>query len=106
MNAKEAGVPANAPGSILTRADELRASGCDPRQAFDRALEEYEALGPHTRATVDALVEILERAAALHEQGSVPDDAMAQALDQLGANDDLAAVARAAWAFDLGKGGS
>lgn len=106
MTTHETEVIANALGSILTRVDELRASGHDSRLAFDRALQEYEASGPGRRATVDALVVILERAHVLHEGSGEPGDAITQALHEHGASDDLAAVARAMWIADLRKGGS
>lgn len=95
---------AEALASILERADALRASGQDPRLAFDRALRECQATGPAGRATVDALMVILERAHVLHTGGHDPGDAVAQALTEHEASDALGAVARALWAADLREG--
>jgi len=98
--------PPHGPGlaQILERVHELRASGHDPRVAFDRALQQYEASGPGRRATVDTLMRILERAHAHREGGTAPGEAIAQALNDHGASDDLAAVARALWLADMGEG--
>ena len=95
-----------APRWILERADELRAGDRDPRIAFDQAVQECMATGRGTRATVDALVGILQRAWVLHGNGHAPDDAIAGALNEAGASDDLAALARTAWTLDMRKGGS
>jgi hypothetical protein len=95
---------AEALASILERADALRASGRDPRLAFDQALRECQASGPAGRATVDALMVILERAHVHHEEGHDPAEAIAHALDKHEASDALGAVARALWAADLGEG--